>query len=69
MNNMDYSMLAMFFDKMSRKHDSRKILIRAKSLFYEYIRAYLDGNTVNPNEVQNAALEGIHGTGSTAAQC
>ena len=69
MNNMDYSMLAMFFDKMSRKHDARKILIRAKLLIYEYIRAHLDGHIINSNEAQNAALEGIHGTGSTAAQC
>ena len=68
-NQMDYSMLAMFFDKMSRKHDSIKVLMRAKSLFYEYIRAYLDGQTVDPNDREITSLEGSHGTKSTAAQC
>ncbi|XP_002159654.1 TBC1 domain family member 25 isoform X1 [Hydra vulgaris] len=68
-NQMDYSMLAMFFDKMSRKHDSWKVLTRAKSLFYEYLRAYLDGQTVDPNDKEITPLEGAHGTKSTGAQC
>ena len=68
-NKMDYPMLAMFFDKMSRKHDSTKILLRAKSLFIEYIRAYLDGQTVDPNNEDKTTMEGTHGTESIAAQC
>jgi len=71
LNNMDYSMLAMFFDKMSRKHDANKILDRAKHLFYDYIRAYLDGHTVNPDNIENngGAMESAHGTKSIVAQC
>lgn len=68
-NQMDYAMLAMFFDKLSRKHDSAKILSKARNLYFEYIKAYLDGQTVNPNEKERKTMESAHGTSSIAAQC
>ena len=43
----DYSCLGIFFDKMVRKHDSSKVLSKARALFIEYIKAFLDGQTVD----------------------
>lgn len=67
-NKLDYAMLAMYFDKLSRKQDSRKIVARAKGLYAEYIRAFLEGQTVDPDNAK-IILEGNHGTESIAAQC
>lgn len=46
----DYSCLGMYLDKLVRKHDSSKVLSRARGLFVEYIKAFLDGQTVNTEE-------------------
>lgn len=46
----DYSCLGMYLDKLMRKHDSAKVLSRARGLFIEYIKAFLDGQTVDTKE-------------------
>ena len=46
----DYSCLGIYLDKLVRKHDSTKVLNRAKGLFIEYIKAFLDGQTVDTEE-------------------
>ena len=43
----DYSCLGMYLDRLVRKHDSAKVLSRARGLFIEYIKAFLDGQTVD----------------------
>ena len=68
-NQNDYAMLAMYFDKLSRKQDSNRIVTRAKTLYFEYIRAFLEGQTVDPDNAAKVTLEGNHGTESIAAQC
>lgn len=67
-NKMDYAMVAMFFDKLSRRHDSTKIVMRAKSLFFEYIRSYLDGQTVDPTKAEQVVIE-RNKSDQFAAQC
>ncbi|XP_013791235.2 TBC1 domain family member 25-like, partial [Limulus polyphemus] len=37
-NNMDYNELAMYFDKMVRKHNVQRVLHQARSMFAEYLR-------------------------------
>lgn len=37
---MDYNALAMYFDKLVRKHDLSKTLIKARSLYAEYLRSF-----------------------------
>ena len=68
-NKMDYAMVAMFFDKLSRRHDSSKIILRAKSLFFEYIRSFLDGQTIDPTNTDQMVVERNKSDQSTAAQC
>ena len=43
----DYSCLGIYLDKMVRRHDSVKVLSRARALFIEYIKAFLEGQTVD----------------------
>ena len=43
----DYSCLGMYLDRLVRKHDSAKVLSRARGLFIEYIKAFLDGQTID----------------------
>lgn len=44
---MDYNMLAMYFDKMLRKHDLNRTLAKARVLYMEYLELY---NTNNKQE-------------------
>ena len=46
----DYSCLGMYLDKLVRKHDSIKVLSKARGLFIEYVKAFLDGQTVDTKE-------------------
>ena len=57
-NNMDYSMLAIYFDKMSRKHDAAKILVLSKTLYLQYLRMYLEGRTVGEPDGQDNKMGG-----------
>ena len=62
----DYNCVGMYFDKLARKHDANRVLARARSLFTEYIKAYLEGQTVGPEENKQLSP---HGTASKEAQC
>ena len=44
---MDYNTLAMYFDKMLRKHDLNRTLIKARALYMEYLELF---NTNNKQE-------------------
>ena len=69
-NKMDYAMVAMFFDKLSRRHDSSKIIVRAKTLFFQYLRSFLDGQTVDPTNLDTSGkMERNSDPASAAAQC
>lgn len=37
---MDYNTLAMYFDKLVRKHDLAKTLVKARALYAEYLRSF-----------------------------
>lgn len=52
----DYQEIAMFFDKMVRKHDVRKTLALARKLFAEYLNddwATMTGSEVNKDSDNN----------------
>lgn len=64
----DYTMLAMFFDKLSRKLDAVKVVEKGKSLYFKYLQDYL-GKSKVPSAFLEECLEDTYGTSSTAAQC
>ena len=68
-NKMDYAMVAMFFDKLSRRHDSTKIIVRAKTLFFQYLRSFLDGQTIDPTNLTSGTERKNKSDPSGAAQC
>ena len=63
----DYTMLAMHFDKLTRKLDASNVLEKGRLLFSEYLESYL--NLKTKDAMEQLSLEDFHGTGSTAAQC
>jgi len=65
----DYTMLAMHFDKLSRKLDANKVIVRGKQLFFKYLKHYLVNKATMRKSLLNECLENSHGTSSTAAKC
>ena len=65
----DYTMLAMHFDKLSRKLDASKVIAKGKQLFFKYLKHYLVNKATIRKSLLNECLENSHGTSSTAAKC
>ncbi|XP_066922082.1 TBC1 domain family member 25-like [Clytia hemisphaerica] len=63
----EYTMLAMHFDKLSRKLDATHVKEKAKSLFFKYLKDSIEENRAS--SLLKECLENTHGTSSTAAQC
>lgn len=65
----DYTMLAMLFDKLSRKLDAAKVVEKGKSLYFKYLNDYLFKSKQVSSSFLDECLENTYGTSSTAAQC
>ena len=66
MEQTDYNGLGIYFDKLVRQHDAIKVLGKAKGLYVEYIKAFLEGQTVDS---KTSLRSGCYGTQSDGIQC
>eukprot|EP00794_Sanderia_malayensis_P005920 gene5920-6606_t len=66
LKKVDYNDLGMYFDKLIRQHDAAKTLLKAKGLFVEYIKAFLDGQTIDLGKSLHSSC---NGTQSDGVQC